>query len=151
MKKYIDSFSFASILFLGGIFIAFAGYLKNHTKLMFSGIGIIVLVGIILAYIKKKGTEKIVENKYDKSLYIKPEEGEIDRLKAHQTDKTIDGIQIPNNRSQIRKFRNGVNIKIDSNGQARAVNFISHYIAQEDLEKSDLPDNWNKLFEAVEN
>ncbi len=149
MKKYIDYFSFSVFLVLLGFAITSLGILKNHTKLMFSGIGIIVLAGIILAYLKKKGTAKIVENKYDKSLYIKPEEGEIDRLKAHETDKTIDGIQIPNNRSQIRKFRNGVNIKIDSNGQARAVNFISHYIVQEDLEKSDLPDNWNKLFEEI--
>ncbi len=150
MKKYIDTISFAVILAFVGIAL-FLFNLKEQGKLMFSGGALFVTGIIILAYLKKKGTAKIVENKYDKSLYIKPEEGEIDRLKAHQTDKTIDGIQIPNNTSQIRKFRNGVNIKIDSNGQARAVNFISHYIAQEDLEKSDLPDNWNKLFEAVEN
>jgi len=116
---------------------------------MFSGIGIILIAGIILAYLKKKGTAKVVSNHYNKKLYIKPEVGELDTLEAQQTGKNIDGIQIAGNKNQIRKFRNGVNVKVDKTGQAKAVNFISRIVGQEDFTHKQLPQNWDKLFEAI--
>ena len=148
MKKF-DELSTTFVLLVIGIIITLFGAIKANTKALLSGLSIIFISGFYLVYLIKKGTARIVENNYNDKLFYKPEHGEINQLQPHETGTAIDGIQIAGETRKVRKFHNGVRVKIDNTGKARSVNFVSRAIGQNDLTKKQLPQDWNKLFEKI--
>lgn len=147
MKKIIDPLSFNALLFVIGMSIAiYGGRFANNKNVLVSGVVLIVLAAVYLAYLTKYGTATVVENKYDKTIKYKPENGTVDTLQPKQKLSGIDGIRKPVFKDKpIRKFRNGVNVKIDTSGNAEAVNLISKWLGQSDHAPASLGSSWAEL------
>lgn len=143
MKKHIDPLSFDILLLTTAIGLALAGGKTGNKNMLYVSLGLFVVFSLYFGYLIKFGKAQIVENKYNGTLSVKPESGTLDTVSG--TLKPIDGIKLPN--GTVRKFSNGVNVRIDQNGNAKAVNPLSRMLGQKELKAA--PDNsWKPLFET---
>ena len=146
MRKHIDPLSFDALLLVAAVGLAFFGGKTGNKNMLYTGAVLGVFAFLYLVYLTKLGKAHIVENKYNGTLPIKPESGQLDSV-GYGILKPIDGIKRPGtNNKPVRKFSNGVNVRIDKHGNATAVNLLSRLLGQTDL--ATPPDQtWKPIFE----